>query len=38
MEIMTLDERYVALKARVIERKKEFGAFIKMLETRYPDK
>jgi hypothetical protein len=30
---MTLEERYTALKAKVIERKKEFQAFIEMLET-----
>lgn len=30
---MTLEERYAVLKARVVERKKEFDAFIKMLET-----
>lgn len=30
---MTLEERYTALKVKVVERKKEFDAFIKMLET-----
>jgi len=29
---MTLEERYVALKAKVVQRKKEFDAFIEMLE------
>jgi len=31
---MTLEKRYAALQAKVIERKKEFDAFIKMLETK----
>ncbi len=31
---MTLEERYVALKERVVERKKEFDTFIKMLEAK----
>ncbi len=31
---MTLEERYAALKGKVIERKKDFDAFIKMLETK----
>lgn len=30
---MTLEERYAVLKTKVVERKKEFDAFIKMLET-----
>jgi len=30
---MTLEEKYSALKIKVVERKKEFDAFIKMLET-----
>ncbi len=30
---MKLEERYTALKAKVIERKKEFQVFIEMLET-----
>ena len=31
---MTLEERYTILKTKVIERKKECDAFIKMLETK----
>ena len=31
---MTLEERYAALKIKVVERKKEFDAFIKTLETK----
>jgi hypothetical protein len=30
---MTLEERYAALKIKVVERKKHFDAFIEMLET-----
>ncbi|MCJ7767955.1 hypothetical protein MUP79_06160 [Candidatus Bathyarchaeota archaeon] len=30
---MELEDRYKALKAKVIERKAEFHAFIEMLET-----
>ena len=31
---MTLEEKYAALKVKVIERKKEFQAFIEMLEKK----
>jgi len=33
-DIMELDERYCALKAEVGRRKKEFDAFVEMLETQ----
>jgi len=30
---MTLEERYAALKGKIVERKKEFETFVQMLET-----
>lgn len=31
---MTLEERYAALKVKIVERKKDFDTFVKMLETK----